>query len=151
MRTKLIALFLLVSSPVMAQTVAIHAGNLVDTAKGATAKDQIILIENGKIKSVGAGLTIPKDAQVVDLSNEWVTPGLIDAHTHLTLAEIPGKAPFEAAYLQQSSTFRGFRGLHNGQIILQAGFTTVREVGNEANYACADPSGARLASRPPKS
>jgi imidazolonepropionase-like amidohydrolase len=138
MKTKFLALFLLFSSPLLAQTVAIRAGNLIDTSKGTVAKDQIILVENGKIKSVGAGLAIPQGAQVVDLSKEWVAPGLIDAHTHITFTETPGKAPFEAMYLRQSSAFRALHGVHTAQITLNAGFTTVRDVGNEANYACED-------------
>jgi imidazolonepropionase-like amidohydrolase len=139
MKTKFLALsFLFLSTSVAAQTVAIRAGNVIDTAKGTVAKDQVILIESGKIKSVGSGTAIPAGAQVVDLSNEWITPGLMDAHTHVTLTEVPGKAPFEAAYLQQSTAFRALHGLRYAQAILHAGFTTLREVGNEANYACAD-------------
>jgi imidazolonepropionase-like amidohydrolase len=138
MHKKLFLLLIFFVLPAAAQTIAIRAGNLLDPAKGTVSKDQIILVENGKITAVGSGLAIPKDAQVVDLSKEWVMPGLIDAHTHLTLTEIPGKAPFEASYIKEGSPFRALRGLHNGQIILQAGFTTVREVGNEANYACTD-------------
>jgi imidazolonepropionase-like amidohydrolase len=138
MHARILALYCFLCSPLMAQTVAIRAGNVIDPATGNVAKDQIILIENGKIKSIGATINIPKDAQVVDLSREWVMPGLIDAHTHMTLTELPGKAPFEASYLKESTAFRGFRGLHNAQTILQAGFTTIREVGNEAAYACAD-------------
>jgi len=124
--------------PAAAQTIAIRAGNLIDPAKGTVSKDQIILVENGKISAVGAGLAIPKDAQIVDLSKEWLMPGLIDAHTHITFQEIPGKAPFEAMYLKEGSPFRALRGLHNGQVLLNAGFTTMREVGNEADYACSD-------------
>jgi len=128
MLRKLILLFFASVLHVAAQTIAIRAGNLIDPGKGTVSRDQVILVENGKITAVGAGLAIPKDAQVVDLSKEWVMPGLIDAHTHLTLTEIPGKAPFEASYIKEGSPFRALRGLHNGQIILQAGFTTVREV-----------------------
>jgi imidazolonepropionase-like amidohydrolase len=139
MKTKSLAVsVLLLSSSVAAQTVAIRAGNVIDTAKGTVAKDQIILVQDGKIKSVGGGTPAPQGAQLVDLRNEWVMPGLIDAHTHVTFTEIPGKAPFEAAYLQQSSAFRALHGLRYAQDILRAGFTTLREVGNEANYACAD-------------
>jgi imidazolonepropionase-like amidohydrolase len=137
-KIRFLALCLFLSTPVFAQTIAIRAGHVVDTSTGSVAKDQVILVVGGKIQSIGAASAIPKDAQVVDLSREWVMPGLIDAHTHLTLSEIPGKAPFEAAYLKDGSAFRALRGLHNAQILLQAGFTTVREVGNEANYACAD-------------
>jgi imidazolonepropionase-like amidohydrolase len=138
MHKKLFLLLILFVLPAAAQTVAIRAGNLLDPAKGTISKDQIILVENGKITAVGAGLSIPKDAQVVDLSKEWVMPGLIDAHTHITFQEIPGKAPFEAMYLKEGSPFRALRGLHNGQVLLNAGFTTMREVGNEADYACSD-------------
>lgn len=135
---KLFFVFLFVALPATAQTVAIRAGNLIDPATGAVAKNQVIVVENGRISAIGGNVAIPQGAQVVDLSNEWVMPGLIDAHTHLTLTELPGKAPFEASYLKEGSALRGLRGLHNAQIILQAGFTTVREVGNEANYACSD-------------
>lgn len=135
---KILWALLLWTLPASAQTVAIRAGNVIDPATGAVSKNQIIVVENGKIASVGGGTTIPKDAQVVDLLSEWVMPGLIDAHTHLTLSEIPGKAPFEASYLKEGSPLRALRGLHNAEIVLQAGFTTVREVGNEANYACSD-------------
>ena len=138
MPKKLFILLLLFMLPATAQTIAIRAGNLLDPAKGTVSKDQIILVENGKISAVGAGLGIPKDAQVVDLSKEWVMPGLIDAHTHITFQEIPGKAPFEAMYLKEGSPYRALRGLHNGQVLLNAGFTTLREVGNEADYACSD-------------
>jgi imidazolonepropionase-like amidohydrolase len=137
MRTNILALLFLLASPAFAQTVAIRAGHLVDPVKGTEAKDQIILVENGKIKSIGSGMAIPRDAQVVDLSREWVTPGMMDAHAHLTLTEVIG-APFESNYLKESSTLRGLRALKNAQVLLQAGFTAVREVGNDADYATED-------------
>ena len=137
MKRLFLCLFLFTAT-LSAQTVAIRAGNLIDPAKGTVANDQIILVKDGKITAVGAGLSIPSDAQVVDLSKQWVMPGLIDAHTHITFQEIPGKAPFEAMYLKEGSPFRALRGLHNAGVLLNAGFTTVREVGNEADYACSD-------------
>ena len=99
-----LAALLLVASPAFAQITAIRAGSVIDPARGTTAKDQVILIENGKIKAVGAGIAIPGGAEILDLSREWVTPGLMDAHTHMTLTEIGGDAPFESFYLNQSST-----------------------------------------------
>src|ERR1700757_3484105 len=138
MQRELLSLFLLFAIPVGAQTIALRAGHVIDPATGAVASNQMILVENGKIASIGAGTAIPKDARVVDLANEWVMPGLIDAHTHLTFSEIPGKAPFEASYLKEGSPLRALRGLHNAEIILQAGVPTVRGVGKEANYACSD-------------
>jgi imidazolonepropionase-like amidohydrolase len=128
----------LLSAPLLAETVAIRAGAVVDPATGAIAKDQVILIDHERITAIGPGLAIPSGARTIDLSHEWVTPGLMDAHTHMTLTEIPGDAPFESFYLNESSTLRGLRGLRNTGIILQAGFTTIRDVGNSAEYAMSD-------------
>jgi imidazolonepropionase-like amidohydrolase len=135
---KLFAVLSLWILPATAQTIAIHAGHLINPLSGSITNNQTILIQDGKITAMGSNLTAPAGAQLVDLSNEWVMPGLIDAHTHITFQEIPGKAPFEGMYLKEGSPFRALRGLHTGQIILNAGFTTVREVGNEADYACSD-------------
>ena len=138
MRTLLASILLLLTAPLCAQVVAIRAGTIIDPVHGSGAKDQVILVEKGKILAVGSGLAIPAGAEVIDLSHEWVTPGLIDAHTHMTLTEIAGDAPFESFYLNQSSTLRGLRGLHNAALVLQAGFTTLRDVGNSAEWAMSD-------------
>src|ERR1700737_5537579 len=93
MKSLFALLVLFLAAPLSAQVVAIRAGAVIDPAHGASAKDQVILIENGKIKSIGSGLAIPAGAQVIDLSHQWVTPGLIDAHTQMTLTRIQN-APF---------------------------------------------------------
>src|SRR3984893_496332 len=138
MKTLFAAILLLLAAPLVAQVVAIRAGTVIDPARGTSAKNQIILVENGKIRSIGAAVAVPAGAEVVDLSHEWVTPGLMDAHTHMTLTETAGDAPFESFYLNQSSTLRGLRGLHNATSVLQAGFTTLRDVGNSAEWAMSD-------------
>jgi hypothetical protein len=56
----------------------------------------------------------------------------------MTLTEIAGDAPFESFYLNQSSTLRGLRGLHNAMQVPQAGFTTLRDIGNSAEWAMSD-------------
>jgi imidazolonepropionase-like amidohydrolase len=133
-------LILALAARMIAQnTVAIRAGGVVDPIKGSVARNQVILIENGKIKEIGANVPIPNGAPTVDLSNEWLSPGLMDAHVHLTLTEVTGgNAPFESFYLKESSTYRGLRGLRNAQDLLRAGFTTVRELGNDGDYATED-------------
>ncbi len=140
MKRLLACLILLVGVPVLGQNViAIRAGGVVDPSKGSVARNQVILVENGKIKEIGPNVAIPAGAATIDLSNEWVSPGLMDAHVHLTLTEVTGgNAPFESFYLKESSTYRGLRGLRNAQDLLRAGFTTMREVGNDANYATED-------------
>jgi imidazolonepropionase-like amidohydrolase len=138
MKTLAAAFLLLIVSPSFAQVLAIRAGTVVDPAHGSSAKDQVILVEHGKILRIGPKLEIPPGAEILDLSREWVTPGLIDAHTHMTLTELEGNAPFESFYLNQSSTLRGLRGMHNAQLVLNQGFTTLRDVGNSAEYAMSD-------------
>ncbi|HEY6352452.1 MAG TPA: amidohydrolase family protein [Candidatus Angelobacter sp.] len=135
-----LCLILAVAVRVVAQNaIAIRAGGIVDPVKGSVARNQVILIENGKIKEIGPSVAIPAGAVTIDLSNEWVCPGLMDAHVHLTLTEVTGgNAPFESFYLKESSTYRGLRGLRNAQDLLRAGFTTLREVGNDGNYATED-------------
>src|SRR5438046_8344267 len=66
-----------------AQDIAIRAGNLIDPATGNVAKNQVIVVHEGKIASVGA--TVPAGAKLIDLSSEWVMPGLMDEHTHITM------------------------------------------------------------------
>ncbi len=138
MRTIVTGLLLLLVSPAFAQIIAIRAGAIVDPAHGRSTPDQVILVEHGRIKSIGAHVAIPPGVQIVDLSKEWVTAGLIDAHTHLSETFIVGDAPFESFYLNQSSALRGLHGLHNGLALLNQGFTTVRDVGNSAEYAMSD-------------
>ncbi len=123
MRARWLALLLLVfCGTLSAQTVAIRAGNLVDPATGSVAKNQIILVRGGKIVDVGPGVQLPPGAEVVDLSNAWVMPGLMDAHTHLTLGG-PMLDQLEAAYLRETSGMRLLRGIRNARIVLEAGFT----------------------------
>ena len=84
MRRFALLIAILFAFPLWAQTVAIRAGNLIDPATGSVAKNQIIIIKDQKIADVGSNVTIPADAQIIDLSNEWVMPGIMDSHTHIT-------------------------------------------------------------------
>jgi len=131
-------LLLALPMPLLAQVTAIRAGAVVDPRTGTSKANQLILVRDKKIEAIGTSIAIPAGARVIDLSHEWLSPGLMDAHTHLTLAETGGDGPFEAFYLSESTAFRAMRGLHNGEILVRAGFTTVRDVGNSAEYAMVD-------------
>ena len=121
-----------------AGTTALRVGHLIDPATGAIAANQIILVKDGRIAEIGPGLKIPAGIEVVDLSKSWVLPGLMDAHTHITMGNLDLSADIEAGYLKQSSAARALIGLRNAQDVLRAGFTTIRDVGNEANFASVD-------------
>ena len=121
-----------------AQTTVIKAGNLVDPATGTVKKDQTIVVKDGKITAIGTQVSVPADATVIDLSKAWVLPGLMDAHTHLTLGMNPAAPDLEVGYLKESTGWRLLRGVRSARAMLEAGFTTVRDIGNAANYADTD-------------
>ena len=70
-----------------AATVAIRGGTVL-TITGATIQNGTVLVRDGKITAVGANVTIPQGAQVVDATGKFVMPGIIDAHLHIALDSI---------------------------------------------------------------
>jgi len=112
----------------MAQTprhVVVHAGHLLDVKSGKLLTDQMLLIEDGKIVSTGAAgeTKVPGDALRIELPNATVLPGLIDAHTHLTM-----DPKFGYDRLAISLPREALIGAKNARATLLAGFTTVRNV-----------------------
>jgi imidazolonepropionase-like amidohydrolase len=106
------------------KTVVIRAGRLLDVKTGKTLSNQTIVIQGDKIASVGADTVVPADAQVIDLPNATVLPGLIDAHTHLTMT-----TNFGYSALAISIPREALYGARNARVTLDAGFTTVRNLG----------------------
>jgi imidazolonepropionase-like amidohydrolase len=129
---------LLFAAALPAQTVAIRAGNLIDPATGSVTKNQIILVKDQKITDVGSNVAIPAGAQVIDLSTEYVMPGVIDSHTHVTFLLPNMSTPLEENYLEVGKGMRTLQGLKIAQTLLNAGITTIRDVGNEAGYSSVD-------------
>jgi imidazolonepropionase-like amidohydrolase len=113
-------------APPAPKTVVIRAGRLLDVRTGKTLSNQTILIRGGKIVSVGSDAQVPAAAQaeIVDLSNATVLPGLIDAHTHITF-----DPNFGYSSLAISVPREALIGARNARVTLEAGFTTVRNVG----------------------
>ncbi|HWN99511.1 MAG TPA: amidohydrolase family protein [Blastocatellia bacterium] len=110
------------------ELVLIKAGKLVDVRSGRVLTDQAILIEGDRIKEVGAAAAVASHAQtarVIDLSSATVLPGLIDCHTHLT--SDPSHNGYSA--LGISTPREALYGAKNARVTLEAGFTTVRNVG----------------------
>ena len=123
-----------------AQTTAIRAGKLIDPETGKVESNQIILVEGRDIKAVGSNVTIPSGATVVDLSKFTVMPGMMDAHAHLCM-NVQHKRDANSYYfttLLDSTAKRAIQGAVNAKSMLEYGFTTVRDVGNEGNYACVE-------------
>jgi imidazolonepropionase-like amidohydrolase len=109
--------------------IVIHAGKVLDVRTGTYLTDQSIWIEGDRIKAIGKAADIssqvPPGAKTIDLSNSTVLPGLIDCHTHLTYTPyMAGPAGLHISYPRQALI-----GAHNARVTLEAGFTTVRNVG----------------------
>ena len=131
-------LLLLAASALRAQVTAIRAGTLIDPVAGTAARDQIVLVEGKTVKAVGAKVAIPRGATVIDLSGSAVLPGLFDAHTHLCMTVNMRRDAGSYYYttLNDPDSYRAIQGVANARSMLEAGFTTVRDVGNEGDYAC---------------
>jgi imidazolonepropionase-like amidohydrolase len=140
MKRRLFALLLLAAScaPALGQTTVIRAGRLIDPEAGTAAPNQTIVVEGGKVKAVGAGVEIPRGANVIDLSRSTVLPGLFDAHTHLclTINLKRDAGNYFLTSIRDPDSYRAVQGVANARDMLAAGFTTVRDVGNEGDYAC---------------
>jgi imidazolonepropionase-like amidohydrolase len=107
------------------QGVAVRAGRLFDPKSGTNLMNQVILIKGDRITDVGPAdhVQIPQGAQVIDLSRATVLPGLIDRHVHLMQDPFPNDG--RAAY----------SGLNNALQNLNAGFTTLQDMGSQYTYA----------------
>jgi imidazolonepropionase-like amidohydrolase len=133
-----IFVLLILNFRVKAQTIAIKAGHVIDVRSGTVFSNQVILIQNGRISQMGAGLNAKNADQVIDLTDSWVLPGLIDCHVHLTMNADYRHVAILQDYVEESTAFRALRGAYNAELLLYNGFTTVKEIGNDANYATAD-------------
>src|SRR5271166_3516075 len=126
MRFPVIAMFVLYGVAA-AQVTAIKAGRLIDPDAGTVLTDQTILIRANKVEAVGKGLAIPAGATVIDLSKMTVLPGLIDCHTHLADGAHGEGDPI--SQLKKSASRVVLESVPNARVTLEAGFTTVRDVG----------------------
>ncbi len=129
---------LLLTSVSFAQITAIKAGKLINPSLAAVQENVIIIIEKSDIKDIGKDLKIPEGANILDLSDMFVLPGLFDCHTHLC-EMIPKDGnlgnSFRVHYLRNTTVDRALQGVECARSFLEAGFTTIRDVGNAGNYA----------------
>jgi imidazolonepropionase-like amidohydrolase len=114
-----------------AEVTAVRAGHLFDSKTGKMLDNQVIVLNGERITEVGpaAQVKIPAGAAIVDLSQQTVLPGLIDAHTHMFNTPKPGMS-------REMSTLIA---IQNTQADLRAGFTAIRDMSTHGNgYADVD-------------
>jgi imidazolonepropionase-like amidohydrolase len=122
-----LSLAMLSAGAVQAKTVAVTAARLLDVTTGKYVEQPVVLITDGRITAAGAqgSVTIPADAERVDLPGQTLLPGLIDMHVHLD------SNPKYGGYsgLRFTDSFWAVVAVPNAAATLNAGFTTVRNVG----------------------
>ena len=121
----------------------IHAGRLLDVRTGQIRSDQGLLVKDGRIAASGpwaqVSASAPKDATLLDLSNQVVLPGLIEAHTHVLLQGNRFSQDYADQILKESVPYRTLRAAAAARSALLWGFTALRDLGSEgAGYADVD-------------
>lgn len=121
------AVALLMTAPAVADTVRLRAGHLIEPGSGTVTHDRLLTMADGKIVSDEPWQEAKREAPLIDWSDKWVLPGLIDLHTHI--ADGHGQTSDPAEPLKHSEAATILKGAEMARITLHAGFTTVRDVG----------------------
>ena len=124
----LIFVFIISATSIGQNLKAIKAGKMIDVLNGTILTNQIILIDSNKIVDIGPSLAIPSNAEVIDLSNATVLPGLMDCHTHLTWE--PGDNYYEDIFRKTPIDYAVRAPIYLKRT-LEAGFTMCRDVGSD--------------------
>ena len=105
---------------------AVRAARMIDVRSGSVVRDAVVLVEGERVTAAGARLSVPAGVEVIDLGDATILPGLIDCHTHITsqptnyYEDIFRRSPIDYAVVAHVYARR----------TLEAGFTTVRDVGS---------------------
>src|SRR5262249_53178174 len=140
-RLTVAVLFLLLLNQAKSQTqdaephlVVLRAAKMLNVKAQKIVSNVVVIIEGERMKQVGSGIAVPVGAKVIDLGNATLLPGLVDAHTHLlqnydfALGGDDNNMALTVA--QMSPAERALLGAKMGREDLEAGITTVRDVGN---------------------
>lgn len=122
-------------SSARAENVVIHAGSLLDGISRTPQSQVSILVQDDRIVGVEKGFVTPAGSRVIDLSKATVLPGLIDCHVHITSQSDGGDTVHEA--VTRTRLDDAFLSARYARNTLEAGFTTVRDVGGDTDLVVA--------------
>lgn len=115
------------------ESIVLRAAAAIDVERGRALENVVVLVEGELIAAIGVDVAIPPNARVLDLGDVTLLPGLIDAHTHLLDnrdGTIEGRSALLLSVAQASTAKRALMGAYLAREVLEAGFTTVRDLGN---------------------
>ena len=122
-----LGLALSLALPLAAQEVLVlRAARMLDVQRGRLVKNAVVVVEGDRILALGSS-EVPEGARTIDLGDVTLLPGLMDMHTHLTFDIEPN---FFLRAVREGPADEALRGARNAALTLQAGFTTVRNVGS---------------------
>src|ERR1700731_4882655 len=112
-----------------AAIIALKAARMFDGKSKSLITNAVVIVQANKIVDVGSNLTIPNDAKVIDLGDATLSPGFIDAHTHLTSDYSGNYNERRLRNLDLNVSEQAIKSTINARVTVEAGFTTVRDVG----------------------
>jgi len=128
---KRLLLLLLLAASAHAQVIVIKAARLVDGRGGEVVAPAMIVVRGNKIESAGRAAAPPAGAEVIDLGDATLLPGLIDAHVHLLLQGDVTTEDYDVQLFKESMAYRALRASRAAKIGLEHGFTTMRDLETE--------------------
>lgn len=112
----------------MAERIAVLPDRIIDTVRGEVVPDRAVLVEGDRIVDVVARADVPDGPRRIELAGHTLLPGLMDMHSHLAGEEETGQG--YASLVMRSGAQDAIVGVRNARLVLEAGFTTVRDVGS---------------------
>jgi imidazolonepropionase-like amidohydrolase len=125
------------AAPSSARPVVLRPARVFDGVGAAAHEGWIVVVRGERIEAAGpaAEVRAPADARVIELPGTTLTPGLVDAHTHVLLHPY-AETPWEDQVLKEPQALRVARAVNHLRAILRSGFTTIRDLGTEgAGYS----------------
>src|SRR6266705_1958393 len=125
-----ILLFLAVAASAADQTIVLKVARMFDGKSKSLIPNGVVVVQGDKIVDVGSNVAVPSDAKVIDLGDMTLSPGFMDAHTHLTLDFTGNFNERRLKELQTNVSEMTLMAISYARATLEAGFTTVRDLGS---------------------